>query len=106
MVAVRAQEAHSARDNRLEPAPKKDRRTLNSCPVSTTDTFAQCFSFACERAGEINGVKVANCFCPIGESLTGTVVEPGTAFTTQAGQGKEDICSELPVGGAFQLDTN
>jgi hypothetical protein len=78
----------------------------NFCPASATNTFANCFSFACERAGKINGVEVANCFCPIGESLTGTVVNPGTGFTTQAGQGKRDICSQLPVGGPFPSDTN
>src|SRR5215831_17311076 len=62
--------------------PRKTAAPLNSCPVSTTDTFAQCFSFACERAGEINGVKVANCFCPIAESLTGGEVPLGTPFGT------------------------
>jgi hypothetical protein len=77
---------------------------FNFCPASAMDTFANCFSFACVRAGEINGVKVATCFCPIGESLTGTKIERGTAFGTQAGQGNDDICSQLPVGATFQLD--
>jgi len=78
----------------------------NFCPASATNTFANCFSFACERAGKINGVEVANCFCPIGESLTGTVVAPGTPFGTQAGQGNEDICSEIPVGAPFPPDNS
>jgi hypothetical protein len=78
----------------------------NFCPASATNTFANCFSFACVRAGKINGVEVATCFCPIGESLTGTVVPPGTPFGTQAGQGNEDICSEIPVGAPFPFDNN
>src|SRR5215813_10165166 len=88
--------------------PRKTAAPINNCPASPIkmNTFAQCFSFACERAGKINGVEVANCFCPIGESLTGTVVNPGTGFTTQAGQGKRDICSQLPVGGPFPSDTS
>ena len=79
-----------------------------TCPASpiAMNTFANCFSFACERAGKINGVEVANCFCPIAESLKGEGVKPGTQFTTQAGQGNEDICSQLPVGGPFPPDTN
>ena len=88
--------------------PRKTAAPINNCPASPIkmNTFAQCFSFACERAGKINGVEVANCFCPIGESLTGTVVNPGTEFATQAGQGNEHICSEIPVGGPFPPDTN
>ena len=91
--------------------PRKTAAPINTCPdskMTTKNTFANCFSFACERAGKINGVEVANCFCPIGESLTGTVVEPGTQFTTQAGQDNQnvDICLELPVGGPFPPDTN
>jgi hypothetical protein len=89
-----------SRRRKLSAAP------FNTCPASTMNTFANCFSFACVRAGEINGVKVAKCFCPIGESLTGMVIAPGTPFGTQAGQGNEAICSELPVGATFQLDTN
>ena len=89
-----------SRRRKLSAAPP------NFCPGDTTDTFANCFSFACVRAGEINGVKVATCFCPTGESLTGTKVTPGTGFGTQAGQGNEAICSQIPVGAPFPLDTN
>ena len=78
----------------------------NSCPASAMNTFANCFSFACVRAGKINGVEVATCFCPIAESLTGTGVLLGTPFGTQAGQGNENICSQLPVGAPFPPDTN
>ena len=89
-----------SRRRKLSAAPP------NFCPGDTTNTFAQCFSFACERAGEINGVKVARCFCPIGESLTGRKVAAGTPFGTQAGQGNEDICSEIPVCAPFPPDNS
>jgi hypothetical protein len=63
-----------------------------------------CFSFACDpggekSAGEIRGVPVATCHCPVGESLDGKAVEPATAFGTQAGQGDTQICFDHPVGG-------
>ena len=92
--------------NNWNQGKKKSAAPPNSCPASATNTFANCFSFACERAGKINGVEVANCFCPIGESLTGAVVAPGTPFGTQAGQGNEDICSEIPVGAPFPPDNS
>ena len=42
-----------------------------------------CFSFACpggeKSTGEIRGVRVATCHCPIGESFDGKAVEPRTA---------------------------
>ena len=61
--------------------------------------LVNCFSFACDPAGEIKGVPVATCHCPLGESLDGTAVKRDTAFGTQAGQGNQEICSDHPVGG-------
>jgi hypothetical protein len=87
--------------NNWNQGEKKSAAPFNICPASTTNTFANCFSFACVRAGKINGVEVATCFCPIGESLTGKEVDPGTPFGTQAGQGNEAICSQLPVAATF-----
>jgi hypothetical protein len=95
--------------NKWSLLPRKTAAPINTCPdstMTTMNTFTNCFSFACERAGKINGVEVANCFCPIKESLTGEAVPRGTQFTTQAGQGSEDICTQLPVGGPFPADTN
>ena len=63
------------------------------------DKLVNCFSFACNPAGNIRGVPVATCHCPLGESLEGQPVEPATAFGTQAGQKNVGICSEYPVGG-------
>jgi hypothetical protein len=92
--------------NNWNQGKKKSAAPPNFCPASATNTFANCFSFACVRAGKINGVEVATCFCPIGESLTGAVVAPGTPFGTQAGQGNEAICSEIPVGAPFPFGNN
>ena len=61
--------------------------------------LVNCFSFACTPAGKINGVPVATCHCPLGESLDGTPVKPATAFGTQAGQGNTSVCADHPVGG-------
>jgi hypothetical protein len=91
--------------NNWNQGKKKSAAPFNTCPASTMNTFANCFSFACVRAGKINGVEVATCFCPIGELLTGGIA-PETPFGTQAGQGNEAICSQLPVGATFPFDNN
>lgn len=52
-----------------------------------------------KSTGEIRGVRVATCHCPIGELFDGKAVEPSTAFGTQAGQGDTQICFDHPVGG-------
>ena len=67
--------------------------------TSTRAQLVNCFSFACDPAGEINGVPVATCHCPLGESLEGKAVEQSAAFGTQAGQGNTQICFDHPVGG-------
>jgi hypothetical protein len=81
--------------------PSKDKAPPLICPADLKlgDKLVNCFSFACDPAGMINGVPVATCHCPLGESLKGTSVPPATAFGTQAGQGNAAICSAFPVGG-------
>jgi hypothetical protein len=77
------------------------------CPGTVGNTISQvtnCFSFACVRAGKINGVRVATCSCPIGEDPDAQPVQPGTPFATQAGQCQDSICSQYPVGAAFKFD--
>jgi len=76
------------------------------CPATVANNFqfVNCFSFACVRAGEINGVPVATCFCPIQEGLDAQPTPAGTPFLTQAGQCQQSICSQFPVGGPFQID--
>jgi hypothetical protein len=66
--------------------------------------FANCFSFLCVRSGKINGVEVATCTCPIGESQEGTPVPADTAFYTQAGQCSTAFCSQHPVSLPLGLD--
>jgi hypothetical protein len=76
------------------------------CPATVANNFqvTNCFSFACVRAGNINGVPVATCFCPIQEDPDAQPIPLGTPFATQAGQCQESICSHYPVGAAFQID--
>ncbi len=71
------------------------------CPASLNlgDKLVNCFSFACDHRAPINGVAVATCHCPLGESLDGTAVPSDTAFATQAGQGNQAICHQFPVSG-------
>src|SRR5262249_42398876 len=72
-----------------------------AAPIQTcTDgSFANCFSFACVRAGKIHGVDVATCYCAIDESLAGQPAEP--PFFTPAGQNNQNICFQYPVGAPF-----
>jgi hypothetical protein len=69
-------------------------------------TLSNCFSFACVRAGKIKGVPVATCFCPIQE-FDAQPVPVGTPITTQSGQcaiANPSVCTQYPVGAAFQID--
>jgi hypothetical protein len=66
--------------------------------------YSNCFSFACTRAGEINGVPVATCLCATQENLEAQPVSVGTQFITQAGQCDQSICTEFPIGAPFQID--
>ena len=66
--------------------------------------FSNCWSFACVRAGKINGVPVATCFCAIQENPEAELVPPGTQFITQAGQCDQSICTQYPIGAPFQID--
>lgn len=63
-----------------------------------------CYSFLCKRAGTINGVQVATCTCPIGETFDGTPVAADTAFFTQAGQCSVSYCSQYPVSDPLGFD--
>jgi hypothetical protein len=63
-----------------------------------------CYSFLCQRAGTINGVEVATCTCPIGETFQGTAIAPKTAFFTQAGQCDPGVCSQYPVSDPIGFD--
>jgi hypothetical protein len=56
---------------------------------------------ACDPGGEIHGVPVATCHCPLGESIEGKAVAPNTTFVTQAGQGNTEICFDHPVAGTL-----
>ena len=77
------------------------------CPAELNqgNQFANCFSFACMRAGTVKGnIEVATCTCPLGESLEGTPVPAHSEFATPAGQCNENFCSQHPVGAPFPFD--
>jgi hypothetical protein len=65
--------------------------------------LVNCFSFACDSLRYINGVPVATCHCPIGESLEGKPVPANTAFVSQAGQGDKAFCAKHPVSGPISF---
>ncbi|TLG79234.1 hypothetical protein [Methylocystis sp. B8] len=69
-----------------------------SAKLNAGETISNCFSFLCDIAGSApNGVPLATCHCPMGESFGGTKVPAATAFITQAGQLNNQICKQHPV---------
>src|SRR5262249_1165481 len=76
-----------------------------SADLNQGDQFANCFSFACVRAGKVKGnIEVATCTCPLGESLEGTQVRKHHEFTAPGGQFNVDFRSQPPVGAPFPFD--
>jgi hypothetical protein len=86
---------------------KGEKKSAAPIQLCSSGDFANCFSFACTRAGKVKGnVEVATCICPINESLEGAAAGP--PFATPAGQCNQDICSQSsqnpPVGAPFPFD--
>jgi hypothetical protein len=73
------------------------------CPGSPNHQFVQCFSFSCDSESYMNNVPVVTCHCAIGATLAGLPAPPQSSFPTQAGQGNQAICAELPVGNVVQI---
>ena len=76
--------------------------TPHSCPAAAKDgkpnLYGQCFSYPCSNLHKENGIELADCHCPALK-----VVDPKRTFATQAGLCHDKACSEIPVGGPFQL---
>jgi hypothetical protein len=91
--------------NNWIPGKKQSAAPIQVCD-GLTDKFANCFSFACTRAGKVKGnLEVATCICPINESLEGAPAGP--PFATPAGQCNQEVCSGtpgIPVGAPFPFD--
>jgi hypothetical protein len=89
--------------NNWNPGKKQSAAPIQVCE---SGSFANCFSFACTRAGKVKGnLEVATCICPINESLEGTTASP--PFATPAGQCNQEVCSGtpgIPVGAPFPFD--
>jgi len=63
--------------------------------ATPTGGMSNMFSFPCTvRPNKINGTKLADCYGPMNESLTGIAVAPGTEVMTQSPEGAAN-----PVGG-------
>jgi hypothetical protein len=75
---------------------------VHSCPAAkkdgTPNLYGQCFSYPCSNLHKENGIELADCHCPALK-----VVAPDRTFATQAGLCHDKACSEIPVGGPFQL---
>ena len=80
------------------PAKTKVTGQICTVPATVVPPVVNCFSFACKPAKSINGVALADCRCPLGETLNGGPVAPGQSFMTDAGQGNPANCN-LAVGG-------
>jgi hypothetical protein len=77
---------------------------LQICPASLNvgNELANCFSFSCDSETYVNGVPVATCYCPLGETFVGTSIPATTAFTTQVGQANRQFCFQHPVSVPIQ----
>ena len=75
---------------------------VQSCPRTSSNgklnLYGQCFSYSCRNLHRENDIELADCYCP---GLV--VVGSQRTFATQAGQCGDQVCSEIPVGGPFQL---
>ena len=73
------------------------------CPAASGDPpkrnyYGQCFSYSCRNVHEENGIPVADCYCP---ALL--VLDPERGFNTEAGQCQTSVCTQIPVGGPFNI---
>ena len=70
-----------------------------TCPVGSVGS--NCWNFECKVDPKpINGVKVATCYCAIGESILGHPADPSLAIETGAGShypNPSTACSQYPV---------
>jgi len=86
--------------NNWVPTGPEARAPLQVCPkvLNAGKQTVNCFSFACDQETDINGVPVATCHCPMGESFAGTplAAAPCQAMPASASGG------HLPgsIGGA------
>ncbi|HEY0140433.1 MAG TPA: hypothetical protein VGF48_06025 [Thermoanaerobaculia bacterium] len=79
----------------------------HNCPATTGDPaepvlFGQCFSYSCTNVRKVNGVLIADCYCPAEYVQSSTKTE----FAVQAGQCQSSVCSQVPVGAPFIVPGN
>lgn len=59
--------------------------------------FAQCFSYSCKNVRTVDGVAIADCYCPAQHVLDSSKQQ----FAVQAGQCDASVCNQIPVGAPF-----
>ncbi len=77
--------------------------TLHLCPATNGNPpkrnyYGQCFSYSCTNLHEENGIPVAECHCP-----AWFILDTDRGFNTEAGQCQASICTQIPVGGPFNV---
>lgn len=80
----------------------------HNCPATAGDPaepvlFGQCFSYACTNVRKVEGVLIADCYCPA-EQIENPSTRP--QFAVQAGQCQSSVCSQIPVGAPFIVPGN
>jgi hypothetical protein len=79
------------------PSKTKTRVQECSAELNLGSQTVNCFSMSCEITSEVNGVIVASCSCPIGQSVDNEYISPATTFLIQSGQGDSEYCGKHPV---------
>ena len=78
---------------------------IQTCPAGSGQTV-NCWDFLCKRDGKkVNGVEVATCSCPIGESILGHPAKASDDFITGAGayySNPSQACAMYPVSFPIQ----
>ncbi len=77
----------------------------HNCPSTISGQpvlFGQCFSYSCKNVRKINGVLIADCYCPAQHIIDKNKDE----FAVQAGQCQDSVCTRIPVGAPFTVPGN
>jgi hypothetical protein len=84
---------------------KHVRALPHNCPSTIAGQpvlYGQCLSYSCKNVRKINGVLVADCYCPAESVIDPTRDE----FAVQAGQCRDSVCTQIPVGAPFVIQEN
>ena len=78
---------------------------MQTCPAGSGQAV-NCWDYLCKRDGKkVNGVEVATCYCPIGESILGHPAKASDDLLTGAGayyNNPSQACAMYPVSFPIQ----